>query len=97
MPLVWLRLVRQPTSMLRGYLNSSLHGVCGTSSIVAGSSTSFGSIISAQAIDWRASAARPLRISQRGDSGTQARINRVISAGARPIAKRARQPKYGAT
>src|SRR3984957_21043671 len=73
-PLVWLRLVKVETIMLRGYLKISIQGVCATSSTVVGSATSLGSIINAQATDWRASATRPLRISQRGDSGTQARI-----------------------
>ena len=48
-----------------------------------------------QAIDRRASSRRPLRISQRGDSGTQARIISVSSAGSRPIRNSPRQPMIG--
>ena len=38
-----------------------------------------------------------MRISQRGDSGTQARISKVTPAGSRPIANRPRQPRIGVT
>jgi hypothetical protein len=38
----------------------------------------------AHARDWRASSRRPARISQCGDSGTQARISRLIGLGVLP-------------
>ena len=37
-----------------------------------------------------------MRASQRGDSGTQARISNVRKAGSRPVANSPRQPIYGA-
>src|SRR5271155_30237 len=71
-PLVCDRPVRQTSATLRGYLNSSRHGVCSSSGRTAGSAISLESICKAQPIDRRASSRRPRRISQRGDSGTQA-------------------------
>ena len=78
--------------MLRGYLNSSRHGVCCASGRVSGSSIVSGSTSNAHAIERRASSRRPLRISQRGDSGTQARITKVSNAGSKPTANSPRQP-----
>ena len=46
----------------------------------------------AQASERRASSKRPMRISQCGDSGTQARMYRVRSAGSKPTANRPRHP-----
>jgi hypothetical protein len=63
--------VRQPAATLRGYLNSSHHDARSASGLLVGSVISLGSIISAQASDLRAASCRPMRISQRGDSGTQ--------------------------
>jgi hypothetical protein len=60
--------------MLRGYLNNSIQRVRSTAGATAGKATSLGSISNAQASDRRASSERPMRISQYGDSGTQARI-----------------------
>jgi hypothetical protein len=68
-------------------LNNSRHRVCWSSGRAAGNSILFESICKAQAIDRRASSRRPRRMSQRGDSGTQARIINVISAGNKPIRK----------
>ena len=87
-----LRPARQPAATLRGYLNSSRQATFSTGGATAGSWISFGSTINAQARDWRASARRPTRISQCGDSGTQARISRLNPAGSSPIANRPRQP-----
>ena len=78
-PPVWLRPVRAPAKMLRGYLKSSVQRVCSTAAATAGSSIAFGSICNAQASDRRASSKRPMRISQCGDSGTQARVYRGLS------------------
>ena len=60
--------------MLRGYLNSSSQRVCSIRWDGRGSGIDAGSICNAQAIEWRASSTRPMRISQCGDSGTQARM-----------------------
>jgi len=73
-PPVWLRPVRAPAKMLRGYLKSSVQRVCSTAGAMAGSSIAFGSVCSAQASDRRASSKRPMRINQYGDSGTHARM-----------------------
>ena len=59
---------------LRGYLNSSTQRVCSTTGVAAGSGIDSGSTCNAQAIERRASSGRPMRISQCGDSGTQARM-----------------------
>ena len=73
-PPVWLRPVSAPAKMLRGYLNSSVQRVCSTVGAAAGKEMSLGSICNAQASERRASSKRPIRVSQCGDSGTQARI-----------------------
>ena len=73
-PPVWVSPVRQPAMMLRGYLNSSSQRVRSTGGGTAGNVIVAGSIISAQASDWRASSSRPRRSSQCGDSGTKARM-----------------------
>ena len=70
-PPVWVRPVRHPVATSRGYLNNSTQRVFSDAGTAAGKAISFGSIISAQASDCRASSWRPLSISQRGDSGTQ--------------------------
>ena len=70
-PPVWVMPVRQPAATSRGYLNRSSQRVFSWAGGVAGSAISCGSIIKAQASDLRASSMRPMRISQRGDSGTQ--------------------------
>src|SRR5580700_7336629 len=72
-PPVWVRPVRHPAMMLRGYLNSSTQRVCSTDGGMGGKVIVAGSIISAQASDFRASSTRPWRSSQCGDSGTKAR------------------------
>ncbi len=86
------RLVSQVSTRLRGCWNNSLNRTLGGSGMVSGSLIVFGSIISAQASDLRASSTRPMRNSQRGDSGTQARTSKVSSAGSRPMMKTPRQP-----
>ena len=63
-PPVWLRPVRAPAKMLRGYLKSSSQRVCSIVGATAGSSIAFGSICNAHASDRRASSKRPMRISQ---------------------------------
>ncbi len=73
-PPVWVSPVRQPATMLRGYLNSSIQRVFSTGGRLVGSSIEAGSTISAQASDLRASSSRPLRKSHSGDSGTNARM-----------------------
>ncbi len=95
-PPVWLSATRQAAVMLRGYRNSSRQEVFSTSGRLVGSSISPGSIISAHASDLRASSCRPMRISQRGDSGTQYRIISTSSAGAKPTRNNPRQPIAGA-
>src|SRR5512136_192029 len=72
-PPVWVKPVRQPAMMLRGYLKSSIHRVCSIGGRTEGNLIVAGSTISAQASDLRASSARPLRSNQCGDSGTKAR------------------------
>ena len=57
-----------------------------------GGGRSDGLIFSAQASDFRASSTRPCDISQCGDSGTQARTNKVNAAGITPIRNNPRQP-----
>ena len=70
-PPVWVMPVKQPAATSRGYLKRSSQRVCSVAGTMAGSAISLGSIIKAQASDFRASSMRPIRISQRGDSGTQ--------------------------
>ena len=91
------RLLSQETRRLRGYLKRSVHavGLVAASSIV-GSGNDSGGTWSAQASERRASSGLPIRTSQRGDSGTQARISSVSAAGTKPQAKRPRQPITGA-
>ncbi len=97
MPVVWMpRLVSVDRAMLRGYRNSSRQGVRFGAGMLAGSSICEGSTCNAHAIDWRASSGRPIRISQRGDSGTQARISKVMNAGSRPTRNSPRHPTSGA-
>src|SRR5580700_11464590 len=54
-PPVWVRPVRHPATMLRGYLNSSSQRVCSIGGNSVGSEIVAGSICSAQASDLRAS------------------------------------------
>src|SRR5262249_46309353 len=70
-PPVWVRPVNIPAAHSLGYLNSSTQRVSSTDGRAAGRSISLGSTIKAQAADLRAPSSRPMRISQRGDSGTQ--------------------------
>src|SRR5262249_12950152 len=70
-PPVWVRPVNIPAMTSFGYLNSSIHRVFSIDGRAVGSAISLGSTINAQARDLRASSSRPIRISQRGDSGTQ--------------------------
>ena len=70
-PPVCVSPVRHPAATSLGYLNSSSQRVRSAGGSVVGSAISLGSIIKAQASDLRASSMRPIRISQRGDSGTQ--------------------------
>src|SRR5215469_11997818 len=72
-PPVWVRPVRQPATMLRGYLNNSSQRVCSGGGSTSGSVILAGAMFSAHASDLRASSTRPRRSSQCGDSGTKAR------------------------
>src|SRR5580693_925382 len=91
-PPVCVSPVRQPATMLRGYLKSSSHRVCSTAGSTAGSVIVAGSTCNAQASDLRASSTRPLRSSQCGDSGTKARTYKHSNAGNNPTTVRPRQP-----
>ena len=91
-PPVWVSPVRQPATMLRGYLKISSQRVCSTTGGTAGNAICAGSICNAQASDLRASSTRPRRSSQCGNSGTKARMYRVSKAGSNPTATIPRQP-----